>query len=310
MFLGYGINIVVVPALAFVGNWQGAALLIVAERTGKSVRGPARDVLLSSATKETGHGWGFGLHAAMDQTGAVLGPLLIAAIVAREQRFAPAFLVLVVPAVLTVAALVAARAVHRTREAPPPPPALPAKLPPVFWPYVAAAGMLAAGFVDFPLLAFHFQRHQLAAPAAIPLLYALAMAVVGATALLLGRLYDRYGIVVLCGGVALSLLALPLGFLGGPSQVLVSIVCWAVGMGAQDATLRSGIAQVVSMDKRGTAFGTFNAVYGVMWFAGSAVMGLLYERSIVALVVFGVVMQVVAAGIFLRLRSRLAVAAG
>ena len=81
VFLGYGLNVLVVPALAFVGNWQAAALLVIAERTGKSLRGPARDVLLSEATKEVGHGFGFGLHAAMDQTGAVLGPLLVVTIV-------------------------------------------------------------------------------------------------------------------------------------------------------------------------------------------------------------------------------------
>src|SRR5690242_2340149 len=73
---GYFLNLVVVPGLAFAGSWQAAALLVVAERTGKSLRGPARDVLLSEATEVVGHGAEFGLHAAMDQTGAVLGPLL------------------------------------------------------------------------------------------------------------------------------------------------------------------------------------------------------------------------------------------
>ena len=65
--------------MAFAGNWQMAALLVVAERTGKALRGPARDVLLSEATQEVGHGFGFGLHAIMDQTGAVVGPLLMMA---------------------------------------------------------------------------------------------------------------------------------------------------------------------------------------------------------------------------------------
>jgi uncharacterized membrane protein len=66
---------------------------------------------------------------------------------------------------------------------------------------------------------------------------------------------------------------------------------------------------VVSMNKRGTAFGTFNGVYGVAWFAGSTIMGVLYGFSITALVIFGVVTQLIAAVMFFRLRKPLAAAA-
>ena len=107
----------------------------------------------------------------------------------------------------------------------------------------------------------------------------------------------------------ISMLALPLGFLGGTAAAVLAVVCWATGLGVQDASLRAGIAQVVSMNKRGTAFGTFNGVYGVMWFLGSAVMGALYSVSIAALVAFGVVAQLVAAVMFFGLRRRLAEAA-
>ncbi len=86
---------------------------------------------------------------------------------------------------------------------------------------------------------------------------------------------------------------------------MLSVLCWGAGMGVQDASLRSGIAQVVSMNKRGTAFGAFNGVYGVLWFAGSAMMGLLYDHSIPALVAFGVVAQGVAAVMFFRLSGEL-----
>jgi len=136
---GYVLNLVVVPALAFAGNWQMAALLVVMERTGKSLRGPARDVLLSEATGKVGHGWGFGVHAAMDQTGAVLGPLLMALAVAREHHFGPAFLRLAIPAAGALAALLAARAVYPTAGATTPKPAKQQTLPRVFWLYVAAA---------------------------------------------------------------------------------------------------------------------------------------------------------------------------
>ena len=303
--LGYFLNLVVVPGLAYAGSWQAAALLVVAERTGKSLRGPARDVLLSEATEVVGHGKGFGLHAAMDQTGAVLGPLFVAASVARTHHFGPAFLWLALPAGGAFVALLFARWARPNKGTPPPAPAR-KQLPNVFWIYVGAAGLLALGFVDFPLLAFHFQKNSLAQPAVIPLLYAGAMGVNGLTALIFGRMFDRYGIQIIVLGILVSLLALPFGFLDGPGGVYISVACWATGLGAQDATLRSGISQVVSMNKRGTAFGAFNAAYGVLWFLGSVTMGVLYDFSLLALVIFGMIMQAGAAVMFFWLRKPLA----
>jgi MFS family permease len=303
-FFGYAMNVIAVPALAFAPSWQFAAILIVAERTGKALRGPARDVLLSAATQEVGHGWGFGLHSIMDQTGAVIGPLLMVAAVARSHHFGPGFLWLAFPAVGTLIALLAARLLNpehgksaktQTTQV----------LPGVFWLYVAAAGLLACGMVDFPLLAYHFEGAKITTQAEIPLLYAGAMGVNGLTALIFGRFYDRFGLNTLVVGILISMLALPFGFLGGPAGAIAGVACWATGLGAQDACLRSGIATVVSMNKRGGAFGAFNGVYGVMWFLGSLVMGLLYSRSLTALVAFGVVAQLGAAVMFFQLRNRL-----
>jgi len=303
--LGYSMNVVAVPALAFAGNWQMAALLVVAERTGKALRGPARDVLLSEATQEVGHGWGFGLHSIMDQTGAVIGPLLLAIAVGRTHHFGPAFLWLVIPACGTMLALGVARVLYPTQGASAKS-GTPQPLPKVFWTYVAAAGLLACGFVDFPILAAHFQKTGLATPAEIPLLYAGAMAVNGLTALVFGRLFDRFGLRVLVAGIFISMLSLPLGFLGGPTAVIAAVGCWATGLGAQDASLRSGIAQVVSMNKRGMAFGAFNGVWGVLWFLGSLAMGLMYTHSLMAVVAFGVAAQLLSAALFFRLRGQLA----
>lgn len=303
-FAGYAMNVIAVPALAFAGNWPVAAALIIAERTGKALRGPARDVLLSGATQEVGHGWGFGLHSVMDQTGAVIGPLLMVAAVARSHRFGPAFLWLAFPAVGTLVALVMGRVLNPDRaRAPRAQTSEP--LPRGFWTYVIAAGLLACGMVDFPLLAYHFENARTSTPVEIPLLYTGAMAVNGLTALVFGRFFDRFGLRTLIFGILISLLALPLGFFGGSTGAIASVACWATGLGAQDACLRSGIATVVSMNKRGSAFGAFNGVYGVMWFLGSAVMGLLYSRSLAALVAFGVLAQLGAAVMFFRLRGML-----
>lgn len=304
---GYAMNVIAVPALAYAGSWKVAAMLVIAERTGKALRGPARDVLLSEATGEVGHGFGFGLHSIMDQTGAVVGPLLMWVAVARSHNYGSAFLWLAAPAVGTMLALLTARVLHPSRGKTARSPRQ-ETLPKVFWTYVAAAGLLACGFIDFPVLAAHFQKMAFLKQDQIPLLYAGAMAVNGFTALIFGRLFDRFGIVVLVIGTLISMLSLPLGFLGGPAAAVASIACWGTGLGAQDASLRSGIAQVVSMNKRGGAFGAFNGVFGVMWFLGSCAMGSLYGYSIVATVVFGVAFQFAAAVMFLTLRRPLAAA--
>ena len=302
--IGYAMNVIAVPMLAYAGNWKMAALLVVAERTGKALRGPARDVLLSEATEEVGHGFGFGIHAFMDQTGAVAGPLLMFVAVARYHNYGTPFLWLGIPAVGTLLALFTARILHPLRGRAPKNPKK-QELSKTFWVYVAAAGLLACGYVDFPVLARHFQSHALLQEQYVPLLYAGAMGVNGIVAPVFGRLFDRIGIVTLVVGTLISMFALPLGFLGGAGAAIASIVCWAIGLGAQDASLRAGIAQVVSMNKRGSAFGAFNGVFGVMWFLGSVAMGNLYEHSLMAVVIFGVACQLGAAIMFFFLRRPL-----
>jgi MFS family permease len=307
--LGYALNLLAIPGLAFAKSWPVVALLIVAERTGKAIRGPARDVLLSEATGVIGHGSGFGIHAAMDQIGAVAGPLLLGFAIVRLGGVAPAYLILAVPAVLALAALLLA---HHYRHSPatPPTPKAAQPLPRVFWLYVFASGILACGFFDFPLLNYHLTRTGLIDAKEVAWLYAAAMGATGLTALVCGRLFDRFGVAVLIFGILVTMLALPLGFLGGKVGGVVAILFWGAGLGVQDATLRAGIARVVSMNKRGAAFGSFNGVFGVMWFLGSAVMGLLYDHSVVALVLFGLALQLAAAAMFVVLRRPLAQAAG
>jgi len=307
--LGYSVNVIAIPALAFASTWQVATMLVVLERTGKAIRGPARDVLLSEATEHVGHGTGFGLHAAMDQIGAVVGPLLMAIALTRVTGYGPAFLLLGIPALFALSAILLAWTFRHVPQTPPKPKP-PQPLTRVFWWYVVASALLACGFVDWGLLSFHYvDQAGMFAPQYIPLLYSVAMGVVGLTAFLCGRLFDRFGLTVLAVGILVTLLALPLGFLGGVTGAVPAAICWAAGHGVQDATLRAGIAQVVSMNKRGTAFGVFNAVYGVAWFAGSLAMGWLYDQSLTALVVFGLVMQISAAAIFFWLRGPLRAAA-
>jgi hypothetical protein len=175
--LGYGVNLVAVPLLAVTDRWELAVLLIVAERAGKAIRTPARDAMLSHAGSQTGLGFAFGLHGALDQTGAILGPMIVAAALYWKGGYQNGFAILAIPAVFAMLVLFAARHSYpHPRDLDVAPPSLATgHLPRQFWIYVAAAALIAAGYADFPLIAFHFGKTGLIAPVWIPLAYSLAM---------------------------------------------------------------------------------------------------------------------------------------
>ncbi|MGH6856663.1 MAG: MFS transporter [Methylocella sp.] len=291
--IGYGINLLAVPLLALTGRWELAVLLIVAERAGKAIRTPARDAMLSHAGSHTGLGWAFGLHGALDQTGAILGPLIVSATLYWKGGYQSAFAILAFPAVLAMMVLFAARHFYpRPRDLDVAPPDLaPGHLPRLFWIYVAAAALIAAGYADFPLIAFHFGKTGLIAPVWIPVLYSIAMAAEAMAALLLGRLFDRIGIGAMILATCASALSAPLAFLGGPAAAATGMVLWGIGMGAQASVMRAAIAPLAPASRRGTAYGIFNAAYGLAWFAGSSLLGVLYDWSVPALAAVSVLLQ-------------------
>jgi len=299
--VGYGLNLLAVPFLALAGHWQVAAVLIVLERMGKAIRTPARDAMLSHATKSVGRGWGFGFHEAMDQIGAVIGPLIVSAVLYFKGGYQVSFGILLVPAVLALIVLLTARFLYpRPRD-------LEVDLPQMqtrgfqrrFWLYLVAVGLVAVGYADFPLIAYHFEKVSIASDTWIPIFYALAMGMDALAALLFGRLFDRVGIFILVFVSLLSSLFAPLVFFGGAYLALAGIAIWGIGMGAQESIMRAAVAEMAPVDKRGTAYGVFNTGYGVLWFAGSALMGFFYDISIPVLVGFSVVMQLASVPVLL-----------
>lgn len=291
--LGYCINLLAVPVLALAGNWPVAVVLMIAERTGKAIRTPARDAILSHATRQVGHGWGFGIHEAMDQIGAILGPLIVAAVLYFKGSYQTGFAVLLVPALLAITVLLVARFLY------PQPRELETNLPELnprgfsrqYWVYLAGAGLVAAGYADFPLIAYHFEKAGTVPMAWIPIFYAVAMGTDAIAALVFGKLFDRFGISILAGGTILSLFFAPFVFLGGPDFALLGAALWGIGMGAQESVMRAAVAGMVSAERRGTAYGVFNAGYGLCWFLGSLALGLIYDFSIGAVVLTSMILQ-------------------
>jgi len=303
---GYVIQMAAVPLLALAGRWEVAAVLIIVERTGKAIRNPPRDVMLSHATKQMGRGWGFGVHEALDQTGALVGPLVVAAVLAARGQYPPAFAVLAVPAVLTLTLLVVARIQYpRPSDLEPDVQDVQATgLPRAYWVYLIGAALVAAGFADFSLVAFHFQQTSTVPSTWIPIFYAIAMAFGGAGSLLFGRLFDRVGIGVLIPLTIASGVFAPLVFLGSEWIALIGVVLWGVGIGVHESIMAAAVAELIPASRRGSAYGIFTTVYGLSWFAGSALMGILYDRSLTAVIVFSIVAEFIALPFFLSVRGQ------
>lgn len=310
IIVGYIVQLGALPMLAFVRGWELAVVFLFLERVGKAIRKPAHDAVISFAAKKTGSGFGFGLHEAMDQVGAFLGPVLFSLLLfttpegASLQTYRQGLLLLFIPAGLAVLITITARFIF------PHPQKFEVRsgTPDIavrgfgrgFWLLSIAAGVLAMGITDFPLIGLHLKTTGSLTEQAIPLLYAGAMAVDAAAALILGHLYDRWGYKVLLGLFLIEIFTAPLVFLAGPGGIIAGMALWGISVGTQESILKAAIGDLVAEDRRGRAFGMFNTLFGSFWFAGSALIGFLYDRwSSVPVVVFSVVVQSLALGVFL-----------
>lgn len=283
---GYGLTALAVPLLGLTSALWIACGLILLERLGKAVRSPAKDAMLAQAGTITGRGWAFAVHEAMDQVGAFLGPLLIAASLALTASYGPGFLLLAIPGVASVAVLLLLRRrVPDPAQYEPVDEAIPADvtprepLPRAFWVYAAFTALTMTGFTTFGLLSFHLIDMGDVSAAWVPVAYAAVMAVDAIAALVSGRWYDRIG---LRGLVVIPVLAavVPwLGFSASTALVIGGMLLWGVVLGVQESTMRAAVADLVPDARRGSAYGIFTAAYGLAWLLGSIIIGVSYERS-------------------------------
>ncbi|MDI2130142.1 MFS transporter [Yinghuangia seranimata] len=302
---GYALTVVTVPLLGVASVLWVACALVIAERIGKAVRSPAKDTLLSHATAVTGRGRGFAVHEALDQIGAVIGPLTVAAVLAATGSYTPALLMLALPgtAVLALLAWLALRvpepAAYEDHPVPeaasqPQPDAEVRALPRAFWTYAAFTAATTAGFATFGVLAFHLVQRHLLSASAIAVLYAAAMAVDAVAALASGWAYDRWGARVLAVLPFLGVGVAVFAYTNTLVLVIVGALVWGAATGIQESTLRATVADLVPPPRRATAYGVFAAVVGVATAAAGALAGALYTVSIPALITTTIAIQVLA----------------
>ena len=301
MIFGYVIQMVAVPLLALAGSWPLAAWLIIQERMGKATRNPPRDVMLSHAAKEIGYGWAFGVHEALDQSGAVIGPLAVAVILTLGYNYRTAFAGLAIPAAIMLTMLIIAWRTY------PHPETLETEAPDfkseelsrVYWVYLTGAILVGLGIGGFPLMAYHLETGGIVSPVLIPVFYAVAMGVSGAGSLVFGRFFDKWGMGILVPLTIASAIALPFIWVGGFYLSLLGVGLWGLGIGVQESLIPAAVATMVPRGRRASAYGIFTAGYGIALFVGSAFIGLLYDVSLQLLIVFGITAELAAIPVFL-----------
>lgn len=294
--VGYACNLLAVPLLALAGHWWVAALLMIIERMGKAIRVPSRDAMLSHAGQKMGMGWVFGLHEALDRTGAMLGPLIIALVLYYKGGYQASFAILLMPALMALTVLGIARKLY------PHPQSLEIEQDTIkakgmdssYWLYLAGASLIAAGYADFPLIAYHFQKTALLSPVWIPIFYSIAMGANTLIAPILGHFYDQKGFLVLIIITLLSSFFAPLVFWGNFQWALLGVILWSIGVSAHESLMRAIVAKMIPKEQRGSAYGVFNTGFGLFWFLGSFLMGVLYDVSITSLVIFSLCIQLLA----------------
>lgn len=316
---GYALTALSVPLLGITDALWIACLLVLAERLGKAVRSPAKDTMLAEAGSAMGQGKAFALHEALDQVGALVGPLLVGAALALSGSYGPGFLLLAVPGLAAMLILFRLRrrvpdpGVYEPSAAPPAPPSpvpaspvpaqdtiagKPAPMPRQYWLYAAFSSLTMFGYATFGLLSFHLVATGLLLPSLVPVLYAAAMGVDAVAALVSGWLFDRVGLKVLLALPVLAAAVPWLGFSNSTALAVAGVLLWGAAMGVQESTMRAGVAGLAPVARRGSAYGMFTACYGLAWLAGSFVIGLLYEISVPALAVTVTVVQAAALAVF------------
>ena len=300
-FIGYAINTLAVPAMALAGSWQIAGALVLAERIGRAIRKPTVEAMLSYSTGKHGKGWVYAVNTAMDETGALVGPLLIALALFMRAGFRTGYALLLIPSLLVLGSLTIARVsfpVPARLEQGGPWTARATGFTRAYWLYMVAGAFFAAGLMSFEFISYHLSHLGLREQV-IPAVLGMGTASAIAATLILGRAYDRIGIAAVVIGVVLTALFSPLVFFGSVPLAIAGLCFWGVGYAVQDTLLKALIASVLPEDRRNAAFGVFYVGYGGGWLAGSIAAGLLYDRSRLMLVLFAVVAQLAAIPLFL-----------
>lgn len=307
---GYVLDILAVPALAIVGKdgWIYACGLLVIQRMGKAIKKPAKDTIMSFAASQEGAGKSFAIQEMLDQIGAFLGPFFLYVVMLFKTEgttfeiYSRCFAYLAIPGAITLILLLYTKKrfpnpEHFESE---PKEYIPFKMKDSFIFYIIGISLFSFGFIDYSLIIMHISKNLNALTngfglinmETIPLIYAGAMLVDAISALIFGIMYDNNGVKAL---VVSTIISAPFSlFIFGFNNIyviLLGIILWGVGMGAQESILKAAVTSVVPKSSRATGYGIFEMSFGVFWFLGSWLLGVLYDINITSLILVSMMTQ-------------------
>lgn len=319
---GYILDILAVPALSLVGEhgWIAASILLVIQRMGKAIKKPAKDTIMSFAASGEGVGKSFGIQELLDQIGAFLGPVLLYVVMLFKTEgstfeiYKTCFTFLLIPGLITIIMLFVTKYKFPNPEhfEPEPKEYIPFKLKDKFIYYIIGISLFAFGFIDYALIVMHISKtfgalgqgvvtSSLINSETIPLLYAGAMLIDAIAAMVFGYMYDRNGIKAL---VLSTIISAPFGVFiftkTTTASIFIGLALWGVGMGAQESILKAAVTSIVPKQCRATGYGIFECSFGVFWFLGSFLMGMLYEKNILIMVFVSIIAQLLAIPFYLK----------
>lgn len=277
---GYGFSTLAKIILLISSSVIALSVFRVIERLGKSFRGPPRDAWISAVADKDTRGYSFGVHKALDKSGAVLGPLVAFGLLSwlgdGASTFRILFWVALVPALLSIVILSRIKdklVVQHRREN-----MLETwkTLSPEFKRYLVTAGVFSLAYFSFGFLLL--RAHSVGfAVKDIVLLYALFNISFVVTAPLVGKLGDRIGRarIIMLGYLIYLLMSLGFGFATTQWQVIVLFVIYGVFYSIDEAQSKAFIADI-ELERRASAIGVYNFVTGIIYLPASLIAGALW----------------------------------
>lgn len=279
---GYALAAVARPLVGLAASWFQVLAIRFADRLGKGIRTAPRDALLADLSSADSRGKAFGLQRAMDNAGAMIGPLLASALLyfwIRDER--TVFLLAVIPGLAGVALLawkVPERSRARARAETPTRPAGAVSLPRSFWISIAIFVIFTlANSTDAFLL---LRARQAGVPLwQVPLLWAFLQGVKAASGVPGGILSDRIGRAgaLMAGWVIYAAAYVGLALVSSPGVLWAIFALYGLFYGLTEGAERALVADLVSPEARGRAFGVFHGAVGIAALPASVLFGLWWK---------------------------------
>ena len=305
-FVGYGFSTMAKVILLFASSVIALSLFRIVERMGKSFRGPPRDAWLSELASQDIRGYSFGVHKALDKSGAVLGPLIAYALLSwlgeAPAAFHRLFLIAIVPALLSVLvlSLVPDRSgVPRPRES-----ILAGwkALHSGFKRYLISAAIFSLAYFSFGFLLLRARAVGFAIKE-IALLYALFNISFVVAAPLIGKLGDRIGRthILPLGYLIYLVMSLGFAFASTKTHIIFLFVMYGVFNSIDEAQSKAFIADL-EPERRATAIGVYNSITGVLYLPASLIAGALWTTHPKMVFILAATLSSIALVAFLFLR--------